>query len=165
MLVHETILFLVALYLALVYCVLYLSFEAFPISFEEERGWTGGVGALPFLSLLVGFIISGIIITIQNYGGYAKQIREKGYAPPEARLPPMMIGAVSFPIGLFVRLSLLPTSDYKCADFIFAQWFGWTSSPNITWVPQVLAGVPRMYCSERSVPILAKFATFLYNFT
>jgi hypothetical protein len=122
MLVQETILFLVALYLSLVYSVLYLSLEAYPISFQEERGWMGGVGALPFLSLLVGFIIGGIIIVIQNYGGYAKQLREKGRAPPEARLPPMMIGAVAFPIGLF--------------------WFGWTHSPHITWVPQVIAGVP-----------------------
>lgn len=103
MLAQETILFLVSLYLSLVYCVLYLSFEAFPISFQEERDWGEGVGSLPFISLLVGFIIGGVIIFIQNYGGYAKVVREKGQAPPEARLPPMMIGAVTFPIGLFVR--------------------------------------------------------------
>ena len=34
----------------------------------------------------------------------------------------MMIGAFLLPIGLF--------------------WFAWTSSPHITWVPQVIAGIP-----------------------
>lgn len=141
MLVQETILFLVALYLALVYSVIYLSFEAFPISFQEERGWGGGVGSLPFLSLLVGFIIGGIIIVIQNYGGYAKIVHEKGQAPPEARLIPMMIGAVAFPIGLFVCIHL----DHPCLSIFLTpiwQWVGWTSSRNITWVPEVLGGVP-----------------------
>lgn len=45
-----------------------------------------------------------------------------GRPVPEERLPPMIIGAVLLPVGLF--------------------WFAWTSSPNITWVPQVLAGIP-----------------------
>jgi hypothetical protein len=116
MLIQETILFLVALYLSLVYSVLYLSLEAYPISFQEVRGWTGGVGSLPFLSLLVGFTIGGVIIVIQNYGGYARQIREKGHAPPEARLPPMMIGAVAFPIGLFVGILLNGSTWTRNAD-------------------------------------------------
>lgn len=34
----------------------------------------------------------------------------------------MIAGAFMLPIGLF--------------------WFAWTSSPHITWVPQVLAGIP-----------------------
>lgn len=34
----------------------------------------------------------------------------------------MIVGAFMLPIGLF--------------------WFAWTSSPHITWVPQVLAGIP-----------------------
>ena len=35
---------------------------------------------------------------------------------------PMIIGAFLLPIGLF--------------------WFAWTSNPHITWVPQVIAGIP-----------------------
>ena len=34
----------------------------------------------------------------------------------------MILGSFILPIGLF--------------------WFAWTSSPNITWVPQTLAGIP-----------------------
>jgi len=34
----------------------------------------------------------------------------------------MMVGGVALPAGLF--------------------WFAWTSSPNISWVPQVLSGIP-----------------------
>jgi hypothetical protein len=49
-------------------------------------------------------------------------MKQQGRVVPEERLPPMMLGAVMLPAGLF--------------------WFAWTSSPHITWVPQVLAGIP-----------------------
>lgn len=35
---------------------------------------------------------------------------------------PMIVGAFLLPIGLF--------------------WFAWTSNPHISWVPQVIAGIP-----------------------
>ena len=41
---------------------------------------------------------------------------------PEDRLPPMILGGLLLPVGLF--------------------WFGWTSKPAISWVPQALAGIP-----------------------
>ncbi|KAL2048870.1 hypothetical protein ABVK25_010876 [Lepraria finkii] len=40
---------------------------------------------------------------------------------PEERLVPMMLGSVLLPIGMF--------------------WFGWTSNPDITWVPQVISSI------------------------
>lgn len=50
---------------------------------------------------------------------FAPAFRKYGHAIPEQRLPPMIVGAIALPIALF--------------------WFGWTSSPNITWVPQVIS--------------------------
>lgn len=44
MMVMEPILLLLTIYMALIYGTLYLFFEAFPISFQEQRGWNGGVG-------------------------------------------------------------------------------------------------------------------------
>lgn len=38
---------------------------------------------------------------------------------PERRLPPMMVGAVGLPIGLF--------------------WFAWTSNPGIHWAAEIIA--------------------------
>ena len=46
--------FLVALYASFVYGILYANLAAFPIAYQEERGWNLVVGALPFLALLIG---------------------------------------------------------------------------------------------------------------
>lgn len=45
------------LYIALVYAIFYLWFEAFPLVFSEIYGFSLGLGGLPFL----GFIVTGII--------------------------------------------------------------------------------------------------------
>ncbi|MCJ1300577.1 hypothetical protein MMC08_003374 [Hypocenomyce scalaris] len=122
MLVLEPILNLVTIYMALIYGILYLFFEAYPISFQEQRGWNDGVGALPFLGITVGVFVGVIIIVYLTKTRYARKMKKHGKAVPEERLVAMMIGAVMLPVGLF--------------------WFAWTSDPHITWVPQVLAGIP-----------------------
>jgi MFS transporter, DHA1 family, multidrug resistance protein len=53
---------------------------------------------------------------------FARKLKEHGKVIPEERLVLMILGSFILPIGLF--------------------WFAWTSNPRITWVPQVLAGVP-----------------------
>ena len=122
MLVLEPILNLITIYMALIYGILYLFFEAYPISFQEQRGWNDGVGALPFLGITVGVLVGVIIIVYLTKTRYARKMKKHGKAAPEERLVAMMIGAVMLPAGLF--------------------WFAWTSNPHITWVPQVLAGIP-----------------------
>ncbi|KAI9702586.1 MAG: Citrinin biosynthesis cluster MFS transporter mrr1 [Candelina mexicana] len=122
MLVLEPILVLVTIYMALIYGILYLFFEAYPISFQEERKWNEGVGALPFISILIGVVLGGTVIGIITKTRFARKMKKHGKVVPEERLPPMIIGAAVLPIGLF--------------------WFAWTSNPNIHWAPQVIAGVP-----------------------
>ena len=129
MIILEPILLLITLYMALIYAILYLFFESFPIAFSELRGWNEGVASLPFLSLFIGVIIGALYVSYTTKTRYARILRENGRVPPEERLIPMMVGAVVLPVGLF--------------------WFAWTSSPHITWVPQVLAGIPigfGIYC-------------------
>ena len=63
MLAKEPILLLLTLYMSLVYGILYLFFEAYPISFQEERGWNAGVGALPFIDIGVGVLVGCLTIT------------------------------------------------------------------------------------------------------
>jgi hypothetical protein len=54
---------------------------------------------------------------------YIRVEREhNGFAPPEARLPPTIVGSIALPIGLF--------------------WFAWTNSPSIHWLASIAAGVP-----------------------
>ena len=122
MLLLEPILISITLYVAFIYGILYLFFEAYPISFGEVRGWKStGVAALPLIAILIGVLLGVFLISYTTKVHYSQKQRD-GRATPEDRLPPMMLGAVALPVGLF--------------------WFAWTSNPGISWVPQVMAGVP-----------------------
>ena len=95
----EPIVLLLSIYLAIVYGTLYMLFEGFPVVFQEVRGWNAGVGALPFISILVGMIFA-VSYSIVDNKRYLKIMRQhKGFAPAEARLPPSMVAACALPIG------------------------------------------------------------------
>ncbi|EYE91191.1 MFS transporter [Aspergillus ruber CBS 135680] len=94
--------FLVALYASFVYGILYLCLAAFPIVFQEVRGWNQVVGALPFLGILVG-VLFGAAINLTNQKFYIARFKANNNFPvPEARLPPMMLGSIFFAAGLFI---------------------------------------------------------------
>ncbi|GFZ48386.1 hypothetical protein JCM24511_06134 [Saitozyma sp. JCM 24511] len=61
MLGRELIVFCLCLYAAIVYGTLYLFFTAFPIVFQQNRGWTGGTGGLAFLGIGVGLLIGNAL--------------------------------------------------------------------------------------------------------
>ena len=120
-LLFTPICFLVSLYACFVYGILYATLAAFPVVFEENRGWNQVVGALPFLALLLGICI-GAVANILNQKFYIKRFHAAGDHPvPEARLPPMMYGSVSFCAGLFI--------------------FGWTADPSIHWIAPCIGAV------------------------
>ena len=123
MLFLEPILLFITIYISLVYGILYLFFFAYPVSFQQVRGWKHpGIAALPFLGLSVGVTLGCLLIIYLTKTRFARKVKEQGHVVPEERLAPMVIAAFSLPIGLF--------------------WFSWTSSPGISWVAQVMAGIP-----------------------
>lgn len=123
MLLLEPILVMITVYISLIYGCIYLCFESYPVAFQAQRGWNLGVGALPFLGITIGVVIAVGIITYTSQTRYKRKMEENGGKPvPEERLVPMIFGSLLLPIGLF--------------------WFAWTSNPHISWVPQVLAGIP-----------------------
>lgn len=83
----EPIVFLLSLYTAVIFAVLYLDFTAFPIIYQQERGWSQGVGGLPFLAMAVGMFL-GVGISFYTTGLYHKACAKSpnGRAPPEERL-------------------------------------------------------------------------------
>ncbi|KIW02092.1 hypothetical protein, variant 2 [Verruconis gallopava] len=101
MIVMEPILILVTIYMSVIYGIVYLLFEAYPIAFQEQRGWNEGVGALPFLALIVGVVFGAFIIAYTCKTSFKRALEKEGRVIPEARLPPMMIGAFVFPAGMF----------------------------------------------------------------
>lgn len=113
--------FCVALYASFVYGILYANLAAFPIEFQEERGWNPVIGALPFLALLIGILLGGVI-NVLNQSYYNRRYKANSNQPvPEARLPPMMAGSVVFAGGLFL--------------------FGWTSNRDIPWIAPCIGAI------------------------
>ncbi|KAF2426541.1 MFS general substrate transporter [Tothia fuscella] len=122
MLALEPILLLFTLYMSLIYGIIYLFFFSYPITFIHQRGWSLGIGALPFLSLAVGMILGILLILYTSKTRFEPALLKTGRVVPEERLIPMIVGGGVFPVGLF--------------------WYAWTSDPDMSWVPQVVAGVP-----------------------
>jgi MFS transporter, DHA1 family, multidrug resistance protein len=119
MLALEPILALITAYMSFLYGVLYLLFVAYPFSFRHDRGWSLGVASLPFAAFIVGILAGAATMAYSTRTNFTKAYKKYGRVIPEERLPPVIINAIVLPIGLF--------------------WFAWTSNPNITWVPQVIA--------------------------
>jgi MFS family permease len=102
LLFREPIVLLLSVYQAIIYGTLYLLFGAFPIVYQQHRGWSEGVGGLAFIGVAVGMFASQIYVIFIDDKFYQRSVKKAGgFAPPEARLPPSMIGACALPIGLF----------------------------------------------------------------
>ncbi|KAF5019984.1 hypothetical protein F66182_7997 [Fusarium sp. NRRL 66182] len=114
LLFKEPIVLLTSIYLAVIYGTLYLCFAAFPIVFQQGRGWSPGIGGLAFIGIAVGmlFAIAGTVLDQKRYIRAAEAAG--GNAPPEARLPPTLVGSILIPVGLF--------------------WFAWTNGPDVHWI-------------------------------
>ncbi|KAK3064479.1 hypothetical protein LTS18_006856 [Coniosporium uncinatum] len=115
---QEPIVLALNLYIALVYGLLYIWFESFPIVFVGIYGFTLGEEGLAFLGILIGSIV-----TIPFFFWYLRkrvepEFNEKGELQPEKRLPAACVGAFFIPICLF--------------------WFGWSSRPSIHWIMPIV---------------------------
>jgi multidrug resistance protein len=122
LLFREPIVLLISIYMAIIYGTLYMLFGAFPIVFQDVRGWSESIGGLAFLGVMVGMLI-GVVYSIWDNRRYIKSAKAAGgSAPPESRLVPAMPGAVALPVGLF--------------------WFAWTNYPSIHWSVCIIGTAP-----------------------
>ncbi|KAF7897275.1 hypothetical protein EAF00_005503 [Botryotinia globosa] len=118
----EPIVFLLSLYLAIIYGTLYMMFGAFPIVYQVGRGWSAGIGGLAFCGVAVGMMIAVLYSVWDNKRYNATAAKQNNAAPPEARLPPALIGSICLPVGLF--------------------WFAWTNSPSVHWIVSIIGTAP-----------------------
>ncbi|UZJ51993.1 hypothetical protein CBS101457_001313 [Exobasidium rhododendri] len=118
LLYYEPIVSLLGLYIGFVYATLYSFFEAFPIVFQQVRGWNPGVGGLPFLGILVGMLIGLSYIIFVANKKYVRRLEDDPALQPEVRLLPSLIGAPLFVVGL--------------------AGFAATDSPTIQWIVPVI---------------------------
>lgn len=99
-----------------------MTFGAFPIVYQEARGWNEGIGGLAFTGIMVGMLLA-VFCTIPDNKRYMNILAEyDGYPPPEARLPPVILASICIPVGLFT--------------------FAWTNYASIHWIVSIAACVP-----------------------
>ncbi|SMN20401.1 similar to Saccharomyces cerevisiae YLL028W TPO1 Polyamine transporter that recognizes spermine, putrescine, and spermidine [Maudiozyma saulgeensis] len=120
MLATEPVLLVVTIYNSFVYGILYLMLEAYPIVFVEGYGFYTN-GELPYIALIIGMLVCAIFIWYMD-SDYLRRVRAKGGLVPEARLYPMIVSGVVFPIGIL--------------------WFCWTGNypDKIHWICPTIAG-------------------------
>jgi MFS transporter, DHA1 family, multidrug resistance protein len=135
----DPISFFVAIYLTVVYALLYMLFTIYPIIFQQKRGWNAGVGELPLIGTVLGAIIGGLLV-------FAVSVRDRkkmqaGYVSrAEDRLPIAMAGGILFPVTMF--------------------WLAWSGEYNsVHWIVPTLAGV------FLATSILVVFVAFLNYLT
>jgi hypothetical protein len=95
-------------------------FGAFPIVYQDHRGWNEGIGGSAFVGLAVGIFI-GILYMFPENQRYQK-IVDRHAETPESRLPTSMIGCIAISIGIF--------------------WFAWTNAPHIHWIVSIIVQAP-----------------------
>ncbi|KAK8866186.1 hypothetical protein IAR55_001337 [Kwoniella newhampshirensis] len=115
----EPIIIFMTIYLSFIYALLYATFFAFPIAFEEIRGWGMGMTGVSFVSIIIGIAIANLCMPVQERL-YRRHTAKYGNTA-EARLYPMMLGACILPPALFI--------------------LAFTSYDGISWVGPCAAGV------------------------
>ncbi|KAE8381183.1 major facilitator superfamily domain-containing protein [Aspergillus bertholletiae] len=123
MIVQEPIVFCCSMYLALIYSILYLFFQAYPIVFQGLYGMTPGIAGLAFLPILPGSVLAFVAFIL--YSSYHTKALQNGLAWAKVeeyrRLPLACIAAPAIPIALF--------------------WLGWSSRSSIHPVMPMMSGV------------------------
>ncbi|KAI5962285.1 uncharacterized protein KGF55_003361 [Candida pseudojiufengensis] len=123
-LLSELIVFLMTIYMAIVYGLLYMFFFAYPVVYMEGKGWSASLTGVMFIPIGVGVIVATIAAPFFNmdYNRRAQKYRDRGELPPaELRLIPMMISCWFVPVGLFI--------------------FAWSSYPRVSWAGPCFAGL------------------------
>ncbi|KAG6354495.1 hypothetical protein INS49_004512 [Diaporthe citri] len=116
----EPIVLLVDLYAGLLYGVLFIWFESFPVVFGGIYGFNVGSQGLVFLSILVFTAITMTAFLFWIKRRLVPAMKSSNFRP-EMFLPPSFVGCFALPICLF--------------------WFGWSARESIHWiVPTIGAG-------------------------
>ena len=120
LLFREPIVLVASIYIGIIYGTVYMFMGAMPIVYNEQRGWSAGIGGLAFMGIAVGIIL-GTAYSVYDNKRYAALFFSKT-ATPESRLPPAMLGAVALPVGMFA--------------------FAWTNHPSIHWSVSIILSAP-----------------------
>ncbi|KAL6713753.1 hypothetical protein ACLMJK_008245 [Lecanora helva] len=122
---NEPIIILIALYLTVIYIILFTFLNGYTFIFTETYGFSEGITGLSFIGIGIGLCFASLLVPLIYK--WAKRdlakVQEQGGTrlPPEFRLLFAMFGAPAIPISMF--------------------WMGWTAYPSISYWSPLLASV------------------------
>ena len=126
----EPMVFLLNLYIALIYGLLYIWFESFPIVFEDIYGFSLELEGVAFCGILIGAAIAIPPFFWYLYKYVEPQFNSNGELKPEIRLQ-----AVSATGSVYIDRANFPQA---CIGGFFIPiclfWFGWSARPSISWI-------------------------------
>lgn len=119
----EPIVLFIAIYMSILYGLLYMFFIAYPIVYQGGKGWGPGPTGLMFIPIAIGVVCSAFCAPFVNKHYLSLCTKAPGGTPAaEARLIPMMFSCWLIPIGLFI--------------------FAWTSYPQVSYWGPMMGGFP-----------------------
>lgn len=120
MLIFSPIVFLLSLYMAVVYGLLYLIFTTITSVFIQTYGWSPDICGLAYIGLGVGFFAGmGVVARISDQTVVRMTKANGGVFEPEMRLPACLFFACFIPITFF--------------------WYGWASEKAVHVSPSPVA--------------------------
>jgi len=124
MLFTEWIVMFSCLYLAFIYAIYYMFFQAFPIIFTGIYGFSAGEEGLTFNGIGIGNLIT--LVVWLGFDKYYHNAVERGASWTKKeeyrRLPLACFGAPMLSLGMF--------------------WIGWTAKASIHWIVPTLGTIP-----------------------
>ncbi|KAL8897001.1 MAG: hypothetical protein Q9207_007436, partial [Kuettlingeria erythrocarpa] len=104
-------------FMAIVYGYLYLLFTTLTDVFESRYGFSSGAVGLTYLGIGIGMLMGLFIFGIAS-DRIVKSKSKNGQMKPEYRLPPMIPGAFTIPVGLFL--------------------YGWAADKHVHWIVPII---------------------------
>lgn len=112
--IFEPVVLLINIYIALVYSIMYVWFEAFPMLYTQVYHFTIVEMGAAFLSICIGIVIGAAFYIPIIRRQFTLPFKAGKPIAPEVFLPMAIIGSILMPCGLII--------------------FAWTSSPKVHWI-------------------------------
>lgn len=150
--ISEPVVLLINIYLSLIYAIMYLWYEAFPILYTNTFHFNTIETGATYISTLIGVVIAGSIYLPYIYQIYTKTLLRNEQVTPEVFLPLSIVGSILMPIGMFIFAwsgttkvhwigSLIGSTVFACgAFFIFQTLFNYLGKSFWRYLASVFAG-------------------------
>lgn len=113
----EPIVLSLDLYTALLYGVLFIWFESFPLVFGDIYHFSIRQQGLAFLGIFIGGVITVPLFLLWIHHGIVPRFTKPNFKP-EMVLPPTFFGSAALPLCLF--------------------WYGWSARESVHWIMPVI---------------------------